>query len=82
MPLSGVFTPVSSLPGPLQPVARILPTTQAFIVGRALVAGQAMEWGRLGVAAAGTAVATMLALLFVLRMLSMFRDRGFVTRFS
>jgi len=82
MPLSGVFTPVSSLPGPLQPIARILPTTQAFVVGRALVAGHAMEWGRLGVAAVGTAVATVLALVFVLRMLAMFRDRGFVTRFS
>ena len=41
-----------------------------------------MEWGRLGVAAVGTAVATILALVFVLRMLSMFRDRGYVTRFS
>jgi ABC-2 type transport system permease protein len=82
MPLSGVFTPISSLPGALQPIARVLPTTQAFIVGRDLVAGQSMQWGRLGWAAAGTAFGTVLALLFVLRMLRMFRDRGFVTRFS
>lgn len=82
MPLSGVFTPISSLPGAIQPVARVLPTTQAFIVGRALVGGHPMEWGRLGLAAAGTALGAVLGLLFVLRMLKLFRDRGFVTRFS
>jgi ABC-2 type transport system permease protein len=82
MPLSGVFTPITSLPGPLQPIARVLPTTQAFIVGRALVGGHAMDWSRLGLAAAGTAAGAVLGLWFVLHMLRVFRDRGYVTRFS
>jgi ABC-2 type transport system permease protein len=82
MPLSGVFTPIDSLPGALQPVARLLPTTRAFEVGRALVAGQPMDWSKLGSAALGTAIGAVVGLWFVLRMLRQFRDRGFVTRFS
>jgi hypothetical protein len=66
----------------LQPIARVLPTTQAFIVGRELVRGHAMDWSRLGLAAAGTAAGAVLGLWFVLHMLRVFRDRGYVTRFS
>jgi subtilisin family serine protease len=38
MPLSGVFTPAANLPGGVQPVAKALPTTHAFIALRSAVA--------------------------------------------
>lgn len=82
MPLSGVFTPVDVLPGALQPVARLLPTTRAFEVARDLVAGEPLRWGELAWAAVLALVAVVLATAFVARMLAMFRRRGYVTRYS
>ncbi|MET9290899.1 ABC transporter permease [Streptomyces sp. NPDC003077] len=82
MPLSGVFYPVSTLPGVLRPVAEVLPTTHAFAAGRALASGQGMPWRELGLAAGGTAVLLVLALVFLGRMLAAFRRRGLVTRYS
>jgi ABC-2 type transport system permease protein len=80
--LSGVFNPIHAIPGPLQPVARLLPTTYAFEAGRKLLDGQAMPWGDLGWAAGGGVVVLGLAAVYVSRMLAMFRSRGFVTRYS
>ena len=82
MPLSGVFYPPEALPGALQPVARALPTTHAFAAARSLLDGDPMPWGQIAIAAVGTLVAATLGLFFLLRMLGVFRDRGFVTRFS
>ena len=82
MPLSGVFTPVDVLPGPLQPVAQVLPTTRAFEVTRGLVAGEPIDWSELAWAAALAACAVVLATAFVARMLALFRRRGYVTRYS
>jgi ABC-2 type transport system permease protein len=82
MPLSGVFYPVEALPGPLQPLARVLPTTHAFRAGRQLLDGAPMPWGELAYATAATAVAVAAGLWFVLHMLRVFRHRGYVTRFS
>ena len=82
LPLSGVFTPVDVLPGPLQPVARALPTTRAFEVARGLVAGEPLDWGELAWAAVLTLVAVILATAWVARMLAVFRRRGYVTRYS
>jgi ABC-2 type transport system permease protein len=82
MPLSGVFYPPEALPGIFEHVARLLPTTHAFAAGRALVEGRPLPWGDLGLAVAGTAVATAAGLVFLLRMLHTFRARGYVTRFS
>jgi len=82
MPLSGVFYPVSALPGILRPIGQALPTTHAFSAGRALAAGQPMPWGELGVAALSTAVLVTLALAYLGWMLRIFRERGFVTRYS
>jgi ABC-2 type transport system permease protein len=82
LPLSGVFYPVKALPGPLQPVSRVLPTTHAFAAARTLLDGRPMPWGQVAVAAGGTAVLAVAALAFVLWMLSLFRRRGYVTRFS
>jgi ABC-2 type transport system permease protein len=82
MALSGVFNPVDTIPGPLRPIARLAPTSAAFEAMRTVLAGGSVPWGDLGVALIGAVVAAGLGLLFVVRMLKVFRDRGFVTRFS
>jgi ABC-2 type transport system permease protein len=80
--LSGVFNPISAIPGPVQPLARILPTTQAFGAARTLLDGGAIPWGSLARAAIGAVVLAILGFVYVTRMLKLFRARGFVTRYS
>jgi ABC-2 type transport system permease protein len=82
LPLSGVFYPVDALPAVLQPVAEALPTTHAFAALRGLVDGQPLDWGELGIAAAETVVLAVLALWFVVRMLALFRRRGYITKYT
>jgi len=82
MPLSGVFYPPSALPGPLQPVARALPTTHLFAAARTVLDGRPLPWAELGVAAAGSVVAAAAAAVFVVRMLATFRRRGFISRYT
>ena len=82
MPLSGVFYPVSALPGLLQPIAQILPTTHAFVAGRAVLDHRGILWSELGIAAACTVILIALSLWWVTAMLATFRRRGFVTRYS
>jgi ABC-2 type transport system permease protein len=82
MPLSGIFYPVDALPTVLQPVALMLPTTHAFAALRGLVDGQALDWTQIGIAAAETTVFAVLAMWFVVRMLRIFRRRGYITRFT
>jgi ABC-2 type transport system permease protein len=80
MPLSGVFYPVTALPGVLQPVAAILPTTHAFAAARDVVSGHPLPWDQLALAAIGSVVTAVLAAAFVTRMLRVFRSRGFISR--
>lgn len=80
--LSGVFNPVESIPGVLQPFARILPTTYVFGAARKLLDGDPVPWGDIGLAALGSLVLVVLASAFVTRMLATFRRRGYVTRYS
>jgi ABC-2 type transport system permease protein len=80
LPMSGIFYPVSALPGWLQPLAQALPTTHVFAAARALVAGHALPWGQVGLAAIGTVVVGVLAVWFLTRMLATFRDRGYISR--
>jgi ABC-2 type transport system permease protein len=80
--LSGVFNPVRAIPGPLQPVSHLLPTTYAFEAGRQLLAGDGLPWADLARAGGGSLVALALAALFARRMLEAFRARGFITRYS
>ena len=80
--VSGVFNPVSALPGPLQPVARVLPTTYVFDAARRVLDGAAIPWGSVARGAAGSVVTVALAFWFVVAMLRTFRHRGYVTRFS
>ena len=80
--VSGVFNPVDSIPGVIQPIAKILPTTYAFKAARDLLDGGAVPCDDLGWAALGAVVLAGLSMLYVLRMLRVFRARGFVTRYS
>jgi ABC-2 type transport system permease protein len=80
--LSGAFYPVEAMPGLLQPVAHVLPSTHAFEAARRLLDGQPMAWGLIGAAAAGLAVAIPVATATLWHMLHVFRQRGYITRYS
>jgi ABC-2 type transport system permease protein len=82
LPLSGVFYPVDALPTVLQPVSLALPTTHAFAALRGLVDGNSLDWDQLGIAAAETVVLAVLALWFLVRMLALFRRRGYITKYT
>ncbi len=82
MPLSGVFYPVDALPGILRPVSLALPTTHAFIAGRSLIADGTMDYGELGLAAVTVVLFTLAAMVFLAKMLAVFRKRGYITRYS
>ncbi|MEJ7584023.1 MAG: ABC transporter permease [Acidimicrobiales bacterium] len=80
--LSGVFSPITALPGPVQPVAQVLPTTYSFRAMREVLDGGAIPWNDLTAGFVGSLVASVLSYWFVVHMLRVFRRRGFVTRFS
>lgn len=82
MPLSGAFYPIDALPGFLQPVANILPTTYAFTAGRQLLDGGGVPWDQLGLAAVTSVVLMVVVLWYLLLMLKLFRKRGYITRYS
>jgi ABC-2 type transport system permease protein len=82
MPLSGVFYPVHALPALLRPLALALPTTHAFAAARSLLAHHGLAWSQLGIAFASTVVLFAAAVVFLAAMLSLFRRRGYVTRYS
>jgi ABC-2 type transport system permease protein len=80
LPMSGIFYPVSALPGGLQPVAEALPTTHVFAAGRAVEAGHSLPWGQVGLAALSAVALVALSVWFLTRMLATFRRRGFISR--
>jgi ABC-2 type transport system permease protein len=80
MPVSGVFYPVDSLPGVLQPIGRVLPLTHVFAAARAVLDGEGLPWSEVGLAAVGAAVLAMASVWFVVRMLATFRSRGYISR--
>jgi ABC-2 type transport system permease protein len=80
--VSGVFFPAAALPVGLGAVAALLPTTHAFAAARAVLDGQGVPWGSLATGAVGTVLVLGLSLAFCARMLTVFRARGFVTRYS
>lgn len=82
MPLSGVFYPVDALPGALRWLALALPTTHAFEVARALLDGRGLDGGALALAALGALALGLAACAFLVRMLGVFRARGYITRYS
>lgn len=82
MAFSGVFFPANALPGGLHRVASLLPTTKAFAALRAVLGGHALPWSTLAAGAVGSLVVMALTVTFVTWQLSVFRRRGFVTRYS
>lgn len=80
--LSGAFYPLDALPGALQPIAALIPSSHGFEAARTLLDGEPLPWDRLGIAAIELAVLVPLAIAFVLRMLRVFRVRGYITRYS
>jgi ABC-2 type transport system permease protein len=82
MALSGVFNPVDALPGALQPIARLLPSTHAFNALRAVLNGDPLPMGEIAAGVVGSIVMLIGGFAFTARMLHVFRRRGFVTRFS
>jgi ABC-2 type transport system permease protein len=82
MPLSGVFYPVEALPGPLQPLAQALPTTHVFAAMRQLLDGKGLDWPAIGIATSGTIVLAVAALGYLAQMLKLFRERGYISRYS
>jgi ABC-2 type transport system permease protein len=82
MALSGVFNPVEALPGPLQPIARVLPSTHAFAALRTVLAGGHADPQVLLTGFVGAGVMLVGGFAFSTWMLRIFRRRGFVTRFS
>ena len=82
MALSGVFNPVEALPGVLQPLAQVLPSTHAFTALRTVLAGQPLPWDEIRVGLIGGVVFVLLGFAYAWLCLRTFRKRGFVTRFS
>jgi ABC-2 type transport system permease protein len=80
--LSGAFYPMSAMPGLLQPIGRLLPSTHAFEAARQLLDGRAMPWGLIARAAAGVLVAVPAAAAVLWKTLHLFRARGYITRYS
>ena len=82
LPLSGVFYPTDALPTVMQPIALALPTTHAFTALRELVDTGVLNWTQVAIAAVGSVVMVLLACWFLVRMLKMFRKRGYITRYT
>jgi ABC-2 type transport system permease protein len=82
MPLSGTFYPVDALPDYIRPLSLALPSTHAFTAGRALVEGRGLLWGELGLGILGAVLFGALAILWVARMLAVFRRRGYISRYA
>jgi len=80
LPLSGIFYPVDALPALLQPVSQLLPTTHVFAAARTVVDGGALPWSELGWASLGAVVLLVGSAAFVVKMLAVFRARGYVSR--
>lgn len=80
-PLSAVWYPVSVMPEWAQGVALALPPAHVFESMRAVLAGGPVPWDSLLVALLLGVVYLFLAFSFVSSMFSVFRRRGFVTRY-
>ena len=82
LPLSGVFYPTKALPAVMRPLALALPTTHAFSALRGLVDKHGLNWTQVTIAGVGSVVMLLLAAWFLVAMLTMFRRRGYITRYT
>lgn len=80
--LSGAFYPVEAIPEGLQPLSRALPSTHAFEAARTVLDGDPLPWSRIGWALVGVVGFGAAAVAFVTRMLTTFRHRGYITRYT
>ena len=79
---SGTFYPPDALPGALQPISQVLPSTHAFEAARTVLDGEPLPWDRLGWSFLGLAFFVPMAILFLRHMLATFKDRGYITRYT
>jgi ABC-2 type transport system permease protein len=82
LPLSGVFYPTAALPTALRPLALVLPTTHAFSALRGLVDHHGLNWSQVAIAGVGSVAMMVLAAWFLVRMLTTFRQRGYISRYT
>ncbi len=82
LPLSGVFYPTAALPTVMRPLALALPTTHSFSALRGLVDHHGLNWTQVAIAGVGSLVMLLLAAGFLVRMLTLFRKRGYITRYT
>jgi ABC-2 type transport system permease protein len=82
MPLSGVFYPVTALPGVIQPVSNLLPTTYLFSAGRTLTETGRLPGHTMLLACLATIGTASLAVAYCMWMMRLFRRRGYITRWS
>jgi ABC-2 type transport system permease protein len=80
LPLSGAFYPVDVMPAGLQYAALALPTTHVFAAARAVISGHPLPWDEIAWGAAGAVVVAVVSVVYVTRMLAVFRRRGFISR--
>ncbi len=82
MPLSGVFYPVTALPGVVQPLSNLLPTTYLFSAGRTLTETGVLPSRTMLLAVLSTLATAALAVAYCMWMMRLFRRRGYITRWS
>jgi len=66
----------------MRPLALALPTTHAFSALRGLVDHRGLNWTQVSIAGAGSIVMMLLAAWFLVQMLTTFRRRGYITRYT
>ncbi len=79
-PLSAVFYPVSVLPGFLQKISFLLPTSHVFEGMRAILLGETFLWDRLAWAFGLNVFYFALAVFFFHKMFRMVREKGLLQR--
>ena len=81
MPLSGIFYPVSALPGILQPIGQALPMTHIFAAAAPCSTATPCRGTSSGSPPSARSCSRSLSVWFVVRMLAVFRDRGYISRY-
>lgn len=81
-PISAVFYPVTVLPGPLRPIARLVPASHAFDGLRQVIRGGAFPARQLAITFALDAIYMTAAALFFARMLRTVKRKGLLSRFG
>lgn len=81
-PFAAVFYPVSTLPGWMQVISRVLPASYVFEGMRAVAAGQGVRWGALAAGAALALGYVALACLVFARVFRLVLRTGLLARYS